>query len=112
MELSLISMRLGNYCQPWILKTDVLHRTQSLIYVTGNGYSRIEGYYNNLNQASFFLKALGLNGAKANDSDFYAGMYFGSSFECEVTDINGTNVLRKGISCPLNYRYLNYYIKI
>jgi len=72
--------------------------TQSLFYIkSANGQTWIEGYYNNLNQASFFLKALGLDGAQANSSDFFAGMYYGSTFECEVTDINGTNILRKGI---------------
>ena len=77
-----------------------LHRTQSLIFVKGtHSYATMEGYYNNLNQASFFLKALGLDGAQANSSEFYAGMYYGSAFECEVTDINGTNILRKGKQC-------------
>ena len=72
------------------------------MYVTsGNGYAKVEGYYNNLNQASFFLKALGLNGGQNDSTIFSAGMEFGSSFECEVTDINGTNILRKGTNLLL-----------
>ena len=97
MQHSLTLMKLGKclevYCIPYLIWI----RAQSFIYVkmAEDGSSKLEGYYNYLNRGSSFLKALGLNGAQYG-SDFYAGMYFGSSFECVVTDINGANVLKKG----------------
>lgn len=58
-------------------------------------YSNIVGYYNNMNEDSFFIKVLGLNGAPG-ENKMLGGIYYGPAFECKITDTDAVKILLKG----------------
>jgi len=66
--------------------------------------SSLVGIFNFVSTENFILKTLGLNGYKIADSDdiklSLGGVYYGSSVECKVSDIDGNSLLAKGSQMP------------
>jgi len=62
--------------------------------------SQLIGVFNFVNSENFILKILGLNGYHIDGVDditkSLGGIYYGSSVECKVTNINGGSSLSKG----------------